>query len=123
MLQAGGLGLLGPGFNPLGALSALAAPTTRIGPGKAKAVILIFNGGAPSHLDLWDPKPEAAAEVRGIFSTIKTNVPGIHVSELLPRMAKRMDKLALIRSVHHEHSSHNITPARISSDIFHAAAA
>ncbi|HSI12910.1 MAG TPA: DUF1501 domain-containing protein [Chthoniobacter sp.] len=107
MLRATGLGLLGLSGNPLAALSALEPPTTRTGPGKAKSIILIFNGGAPSHIDLWDPKPEATAEVRGSFSTIKTNVPGVHISELLPRMAQRMDKLALIRSVHHEHTSHN----------------
>jgi hypothetical protein len=104
ILQAGAFGLLGMGLNQLGAL---AAPVSRSGPGKAKSVILIFNGGAPSHLDLWDPKPNAPSEIRGLFSTIKTNVPGTHISELLPRMAKRMDKVALIRSVHHEHSSHN----------------
>ena len=75
--------------------------------GKAKSVILIFNGGAPSHIDLWDPKPEASSEIRGVFNPIKTNVTGVHISELLPRMARRMDKVALIRSVHHEHSSHN----------------
>ncbi len=74
---------------------------------RAKSVILIFNCGAPSHIDLWDPKPEAGTDVRGEFSTIKTNVPGILVSELLPRMATRMDKVALIRSVHHSQSSHN----------------
>lgn len=107
MLRAGGLGLLGLGWNPLAALGALAPPQTRTGPGKAKSIILIFNGGAPSHIDLWDPKPEATAEVRGSFSPIQTNVPGVHISELLPRMARRMDKVALIRSVHHEHSSHN----------------
>lgn len=104
LLQAGAFGLLGLGLNQLGAL---AAPSSRFGPGKAKSVILIFNGGAPSHLDLWDPKPDATSEIRGQFSAIKTNVPGTHISELLPRMAKRMDKVALIRSVHHEHSSHN----------------
>jgi hypothetical protein len=106
ILHAGGMGLLNLG---LGQLSALGAPsrTSGIGLGKAKSVILIFNGGAPSHIDLWDPKPDAQPEIRGLFSTIKTNVTGIHVSELLPQMAKRMDKLALIRSVHHGHSSHN----------------
>src|SRR5436190_6349181 len=86
------------------------ATTTTARPGaagKARSVILIFNGGAPSHIDLWDPKPEAPDDVRGPFSTIATNVPGLRISELLPRMAKRMDKVALIRSVHHEHSSHN----------------
>ncbi len=101
------VGMLGLGLNPLSALGGLAPPTTRTGPGKAKSVILIFNGGAPSHIDLWDPKPEAPSEIRGIFSPIKTNVSGIHVSELLPHMAKRMDKVALIRSVHHGHTSHN----------------
>ncbi|MEO6785124.1 MAG: DUF1501 domain-containing protein [Chthoniobacteraceae bacterium] len=109
ILQTGAMGLLGIGLSRLGALTALGAPAPRPGPGpgKAKSIILIFNGGAPSHIDLWDPKPDAGSEVRGIFSPIQTNVPGVHISELLPRMAKRMDKLALIRSVHHGHSSHN----------------
>jgi hypothetical protein len=107
ILKAGGMGLLGLGWSPMAALSALTPPETRTGPGKAKSVILIFNGGAPSHVDLWDPKPEATAEVRGIFSPIKTDVPGIHISELLPNMAKRMSKVALVRSVHHEHTGHN----------------
>ncbi len=100
------MGMLGFGLNHL---SAFASPMAKppIGLGKAKSVILIFNGGAPSHIDLWDPKPDAPSEIRGEFKTIKTNVPGIHISELLPQMAKRMDKLALIRSVHHGHSSHN----------------
>lgn len=74
---------------------------------KAKSVIMIFNGGAPSHIDLWDMKPEAADDIRGPFRPIPTNVTGTHISELLPRMAKRMDKVALLRSVHHGHSSHN----------------
>lgn len=109
VLRAGTFGLLGLGLQRLAAVSALAklGASTTGGLGKAKSVILIFNGGAPSHLDLWDPKPQADSTVRGNFSTIKTNVPGTHVTELLPRMAKRMDKVALIRSVHHEHSSHN----------------
>lgn len=75
--------------------------------GKARSVILIFNCGAPSHIDLWDPKPLAGTDIRGEFSTIPTNVPGIHICELLPRMATRMDKVALIRSVYHKQSSHN----------------
>jgi len=103
VLHAGVLSLLAPVLAPFGAL----ANTVRTGPGRAKSVILIFNAGAPSHIDLWDPKPDAGAEVRGTFSPIRTNVPGIHISELLPRMAQRMDRLALVRSVHHEHSGHN----------------
>lgn len=104
-LQSATLG--GLGLSQFAVLNSLPAALPRTGPGKAKSVILIFNGGAPSHLDLWDPKPDAPQEVRGPFSPIRTNVPGIHVSELLPQMARRMDKLALLRSVHHGHSSHN----------------
>lgn len=74
---------------------------------KAKSVILIFNAGAPSHIDLWDPKPGAPDNIRGIYKPIKTNVSGIEVSELLPDLAQRMDKLALIRTVSHTHSGHN----------------
>lgn len=83
---------------------AAAQPSPR---GNAKSVILIFNCGAPSHIDLWDPKSDASDTVRGEFRTIATNVPGIQVSELLPRLAERADKLAIVRSVHHTQSSHN----------------
>lgn len=79
----------------------------RVGVGTAKRVIMIFNCGAPSHHDLWDPKPEADSSVRGEFRTIDTAVPGIQVTEMLPQMARRMDKLAIVRSVHHRHASHN----------------
>lgn len=74
---------------------------------KAKSVILIFNCGGPSHLDLWDPKPLATDTVRGPFQTIDTNVPGIQFSELIPQLARHADKLALVRTVHHTHSGHN----------------
>ncbi len=74
---------------------------------KAKSVILIFNPGAPSHLDLWDPKPLASDNVRGPFRAIETNVPGIRVSELLPELAERMNRLAVLRTVGHTHSAHN----------------
>lgn len=113
-----------------GILGRFAAPclaTTSTIPSRAKSVILIFNGGAPSHIDLWDPKPNAPSETRGPFSNIRTSVPGIHVSELLPKMAKRMHRLALIRSVHHQHSSHNAgmhwanvgRPYRVDSTLIH----
>ncbi len=75
--------------------------------GKAKSVILIFNCGAPSHIDLWDMKPDAPDTVRGIFNPIATNVPGIQISELLPRLANQADKLAIVRTVHHSHGQHN----------------
>src|SRR3954462_2671213 len=74
---------------------------------KAKSVILIFNCVPPSHTDLWDMKPEATDTVRGEFKPIATNVPGIQVSELMPRLAQRCNKLAIVRSVHHTQPSHN----------------
>jgi hypothetical protein len=94
-----------------GAMGALSMWQNRVtaapAEGRAKSVIMIFNCGAPSHTDLWDMKPEATDAVRGEFSPIDTNVPGIQISELMPQVAKRADKLAIVRTVHHEHSAHN----------------
>ena len=75
--------------------------------GRAKSVIMIFNCGGPSHIDLWDPKPLAGDAVRGPFQPIDTNVPGIQITELLPKMARMADKLAILRSVNHAQASHN----------------
>src|SRR5262245_34606412 len=57
-----------------------------------KAIINIYMPGGPSHIDLWDLKPDAPVEIRGEFSPIETNVPGIRINELFPRMAAMMDK-------------------------------
>ena len=70
-----------------------------VGWGKAKSVILIFLQGGPSHLDLWDPKPNCPENVRSVFRMIQTKVPGMEVTELLPRFAQVTDKLTLIRSM------------------------
>jgi Protein of unknown function (DUF1501) len=79
----------------------------RGGKGKAKSVILIFNCGAPSHIDLWDMKPAAPDNIRGPFKPIATNVRGIRISELMPHVARHADKLAIVRTVHHSHTQHN----------------
>ncbi len=63
--------------------------------------IMLFLVGGPSQLDTWDPKPKAPAEVRGPFEPIKTNVTGIQISEIFPKMAKHADKFSLVRSVYH----------------------
>jgi hypothetical protein len=84
-----------------------AAGAGKRGTGKAKSVILIFNAGAPSHLDLWDMKPDAPEGVRGLFRSSATNVPGIRVSELLPHLARQADRYAVVRTVHHSHTQHN----------------
>lgn len=98
----------------LGALSLFwqrwlrADSTQAASPGaKARSVILIFNAGAPSHLDLWDPKPDAPDTIRGEFKPIATTVPGIQVSELLPRLARQAHRLAIVRTVHHRQTQHN----------------
>jgi len=70
---------------------------------RAKSVIMIFNCGAPSHIDLWDMKPNAPSELGSLFQPISTNVSGIEISELLPEVAKRMDKLSIVRTLHHTH--------------------
>jgi len=81
-LRVGGMGALG-----LFWADWLRAATRGPSEGRAKSVILIFNCGAPSHLDLWGMKPDASDTVRGQFKPIATNVPGIHISELMPRLA------------------------------------
>ena len=63
--------------------------------------IMLFLVGGPSHIDTFDPKPKAPAEVRGPFQPIKTNVPGFEISEIFPKVAKHADKFSLIRSVYH----------------------
>src|SRR5258708_32638929 len=68
---------------------------------KAANCLMPFLLGAPSQLDRWDMKPDAPAEVRGPFSPIKTNVPGMEISEIFPRMARHADKFSIIRSVYH----------------------
>jgi Protein of unknown function (DUF1501) len=75
--------------------------------GTARSVILIFNAGAPSHIDLFDPKPDAPDNVRGPFQTVATSAPGVRVTELLPQLARQAHRLAIVRSVQHAHTQHN----------------
>jgi hypothetical protein len=98
---AGALGLSLPSW-----MSAEAAGLVRR-EAKAKAVILIYNCGGPSHIDLWDMKPDAPDEIRGPFKPVETNVSGIRVSELMPRLAKQADRYAIVRSVNHAQTQHN----------------
>jgi len=80
--------------------AAESASTKAPAAGKANSVILFWLEGGPSHIDTWDPKSNSN------FKPISTNVPGIQVSELLPKMAKRMDKFALVRSMHTRGNDH-----------------
>ena len=69
-------------------------------------MILVWLRGGASHLDTFDPKPDAPSEFRGPFSAIDTNVPGIGISELLPRLARIADRYTLLRSVAHTGGGH-----------------
>lgn len=72
----------------------------------ARACILLFMWGGPSHLDTWDPKPNAPTEVRGPFASIPTRVPGLRISEHFPRLAKLADQYAVVRSMSHTDPAH-----------------
>ncbi len=76
--------------------------------GKARACILVFNYGGPSHLDIWDLKPDAPAEVRGEFKPVATGVPGVSITEHLPKLARLAKHYALVRSVTHRDNDHAI---------------
>jgi hypothetical protein len=112
VLQVGGLSALGLGLSDLLRVQAAdaatpdpAQPTARSF-GAADSVILLWLSGGPSHLDMWDMKPEASGEIRGEFKPIKTNLPGLEISELLPRIAKRADQFTMLRGITHNRGEH-----------------
>jgi hypothetical protein len=103
VLKAGALG-----FGGLTLANLLQTRNAQAATGKAKdtSVILIWKGGGPSHIDMWDLKPQAPAEFKGEFAPIPTNVPGIDISEHLPLSARQMDKFSILRSVTHPDAGH-----------------
>ena len=86
----------------LRARAAAGGATTR----RDTAVIHIFMGGGPSHIDLYDLKPDAPAEIRGEFKPISTKLAGVQIGQLMPHLSKVMDRVALVRSVAHSNASH-----------------
>jgi hypothetical protein len=106
VLQVGYSGLLGIGLSSLPVAGARAERTGVSGAGKRKSVIIVFLTGAPSHIDTFDPKPDAPPEIRGDFKTIPSKIAGIQFSELLPGLAARADKFALVRSLAHRENNH-----------------
>ncbi|MGI6457920.1 MAG: DUF1501 domain-containing protein [bacterium] len=103
-LRIGGSAIMGISLPQILALEAKAkaegiAPSSHSGFGKAKSVIWLFLQGGPSHIDIWDPKPDAPSNIRGEFNPIRSNVPGIWLSEVMPKLAQQMDKATLIRSM------------------------
>ena len=104
-LQAGLSGLAGLGAADLLRLQAMAAQPMGAS-GNRKSVILFWLSGGPSHIDMWDPKPDATEQIRGPFGTIQTCIPGVRFSEHLPRQAAMLDKMTVIRSVDCSASDH-----------------
>lgn len=101
------LGVLGGVGLSLEQLIATATAQDRRRPRAASSCILFFLEGGPSHIDLWDMKPEAPAHVRGEFRPIATSAAAIEVCEHLPMLARQMHHVAVIRSVHHQIVDHN----------------
>jgi hypothetical protein len=106
LVQAGGIGLLGLGLPEL--LGARASPAGRrpLGGGERSCIFIVQYGGA-SHIDSWDPKPEAPAEVRGPYRPVATAVPGVRVCELMPRLARLAGRYCLVRSMSHGNGGHD----------------
>lgn len=104
-LQAGtaGLGVLSQFGFTRSLTQAAEAPSPA---GDKKAVILFWLSGGPSHIDMWDPKPEAPQEIRGPYTPIATKIPGVQFSEHLPLQASIADKLSILRSVDCSASNH-----------------
>ena len=122
------VGAFGAGLTLAGALQSRAASKKSEGgsasPTKLKSAIFVYLGGGPSHIDMYDPKPDAPAEYRGEFAAIDTDVPGVQLSEHFPMQAKMMSKLAVVRSLISvdEHSDSLVTtgyPERVNATAAH----
>ncbi|MBS0202875.1 MAG: DUF1501 domain-containing protein [Planctomycetes bacterium] len=101
-LSIGGLGMLGVTLPKL-----LQAKETAGRPGRAKSVIFLYQFGGPSHLDTFDPKPDAPDGVRSHFGVIDTSARGIRICDQLPKMASVMNEVTLVRTVYHTMKNHN----------------
>src|SRR5262249_14584963 len=100
LLHVGSLGLLGLSAASLARAGTTPAPRARTF-GRAKSCILLFLYGSPSQLETFDPKPDAPLQIRGEFKSIRSNVPGMDVCELLPHLSRVMDKVTVLRTLSH----------------------
>ncbi len=107
LLRAGMLTAFGLGLDDLFRLRSLAAGPGGVKPTKVKHCILIWMAGGPSHIDTFDPKPDAPSDVKGEFKPIDTAVPGLKISEVFPNLAKVMDRVTLVRSVTSPEADHD----------------
>jgi hypothetical protein len=103
-LQLGVAGLASVGLPQI--LKAKEASQALGAPAKNTACILIWLDGGPGHMDMYDMKPQAPAEYRGLWHPIPTNAPGVEITELFPLQAKCADKFSIVRSLHHNNGDH-----------------
>jgi len=107
IMRIGGISLAGLSLSDLYEQAVIGSPRTDAAFGRAKNIIFLYlNGGPPQH-ETFDPKPDAPAEVRGVYQPIQTNIPGIQFCELLPRIAAMADKLAVVRSMATDDNIHS----------------
>src|SRR5438067_6326261 len=105
LLRVGSLGLAAT------LVPAPAAATERRPAGKARSVILLWMAGGVTHIDSFDPKPDAPLEVRGTLGTIPTSLPGVRFTEVMPGLARQMHNLTLVRSFSHDSDDHFLSQA------------
>src|SRR5271165_4672453 len=105
-LKAGLLGSTGLALADLLRVETRASTTPHRG-GREPSVIILWMRGGPSHIDMWDPKPNAPVEYRGEFGVKPSAVPGILLSDMLPMCGKIMRKWSIIRSLHHHDAGHS----------------
>jgi len=105
-LKVGALGLFGLSLPAVLQRRALAAQARSAAADKDVNVILIWLDGGPSHIDMFDPKPEAPAEIRGEFGAVETSLKGVRISDQLPRLAKQMDKYSILRGTYTPDAGH-----------------
>lgn len=113
LLQVGGLGLFGLGLSNFLELAEAQASAHAALPhfGRAKSCILIYLFGSPAAHETWDPKPNAPAEIQGELKAVSTSLPGVVIGEGLPKTAKVLDRLTVVRTLNHNFPLHGVTYA------------
>ena len=118
-LRVGGLSALGLNANLLSRVQSNDGESGNNRTGKAKSVILFWLLGGPPQHETWDPKPDAAEDVRGEFGAIQTRIPGMIVGELMPKTADWVDRIAVLRSVVSHDNAHSSSGYQMLTGVQH----
>src|SRR5438128_995265 len=112
LLRVGALGV-GSCFLPPGVIRASSASSLPRQAASARSVIFLWMGGGVTHIDSFDPKPDAPEEIRGTLQAIPTSLPGVRFTEVMPCLARQLRHLALIRSFSHDSNDHFLSQAHM----------